>query len=332
MNTVKRDKNRIKIKFKACIALMVAGFLLIPPAKAASVDAKDFTRISGTTFKKNTQVSTIHIGSDVSEISSNAFRGLVNLQSITVSENNPFFTSYSNCLYNKSMTELLCFPAALHGAVIPETVVSIGENALFGVDQSLKEQVKSVVKAQAAENMMEMDVPGEHFIHTPSGVKWKRTDGTIVDPDSEIMKLTAAVVEACTTGDMTQKMQLEKCFNYFVNTCSYERKVDLPIGEWTGPFAVDILSSGKGNCYNYAAGFAYIAKGLGYDSRVCTGTVQSSLGGVTPHAWTEIKFGDEWYIFDTEMQGAKGNGYYKQTYYSYPAAPITKQAVYTISF
>ncbi|WP_158589471.1 transglutaminase domain-containing protein [Butyrivibrio sp. CB08] len=330
--TAKKDKNWIKIKFKVCVALMVAAVLLIPPARAAKVDAKELTKISGTTFKRNTQVSTIHIGSDVSEISSNAFRGLINLQSITVSANNPFYTSYSNCLYDKNMTELICFPAALHGAVIPDTVVSIGDNALYGVDQSLKEQVKSVVKAQAAENMMEFDVPGEHFVHTPSGVKWKRADGTIVDPDTDLKKMTAAVVEACTTGDMTQKKQLEKCFNYFVNTSSYERKVDLPIGEWTGPFAADILSTGKGNCYNYASAFAYIAKGLGYDARVCTGTVQSSLGGLTPHAWTEIKFGDEWYIFDTEMQGAKGSGYYKQTYYSYPAAPINKQAVYTISF
>ena len=303
--------------------------LLIPPARAS---AKEVTRIDGTTFRKNTDISTIHIGSDVTEISSNAFRGLISLKSITVSENNLFFTSYSNCLYNKNMTELICFPAALQGAMIPDTVVSIRENALYGVGDTLREQVKSVVKSQAAENCMEWQVPGEHFVHTDSGVKWRRADGSLMDPDTDLMKLTAAVVEASTTGDMTQKKQLEKCFNYFVNSSSYERKMDIPLGDWTGAYAADILSTGKGNCYNFASAFAFIAKGLGYDAKVCTGTVQSSLGGQTPHAWTEVKFGDNWYVFDAEMQRAKGSGYYKQTYKGYPAGPINKQAVYTVSF
>ncbi len=324
-----KDKNHIKIKFNACIALMVAAVLLIPPAQAS---AKEMTKISGTTFRKNTSVATIHIGSDVTDISSNAFKGLVNLQSITVSENNIFFTSYSNCLYNKNMTELICFPAALQGALIPDTAVSIRENALYGVNDTLKEQIKSVIKGQAAENYTEWQVPGEHFVHTQSGVKWKKADGSLKDPDTEIMKLTAAVVEACTTGDMPQKQQLERCFTYFVNTSYYERKTDIPIGEWTAPYAAQMLADGKGNCYNYASAFAYIAKGLGYDATVCTGTVQSSLGGQTPHAWTEIRMGDNWYIFDAEMQGAKGGGYYKQTYTSYPAGPIHKQAAYTVTF
>lgn len=329
MKTVGKEKNRIKLKFNACIAIMVAAVLLIPSAQAS---AKEVTKISGTTFKRNTNVSTIHIGSDVNDISSNAFRGLMSLRSITVSENNPYFASYSNCLYNKNMTELLCFPAALSGAVIPDTVVSIRENALYGVNEGLKEQVKSVVKGQAAENFTEQDIPGEHFIHTPAGIKWKKADGSLMDPESDLMKKTAALFDACTTKDMTQKMQLERCFTYFVNSSVYERKNDIPAGDWTESYASDILTSGKGNCYNFAAAFAYIAKGLGYDATVCTGTVQSSLGGQTPHAWTEVKIGNNWYIFDTEMQRAKGSGYYKQTYQSYPAGPIYKQAAYAVTF
>ncbi len=294
--------------------------------------AGDMTTIDATTFRGNPGISTIHIGSDVTSISSSAFRGLLNLRSITVSENNLFYASYSNCLYNKSMTELLCFPAALTGAAIPDTVVSIGENALHGVGDSLKEEIRNVVLAQAEGNLSEWQVPGAHFVHTQYGVKWRQADGTVTEPDTEIKKLTAAVVEASTTGDMKQEKQLEKCFDYFVSTSSYERTMDVPYGDWTESYAKEMLVNGKGNCYRYAAAFAYIAKGLGYDAKICVGTVKSSLGGKTPHAWTEVKVNGNWYIYDTEMQGAKGSGYYKKTYSNYPAKPLEKQEAYSVYY
>ena len=329
MKKSKKNKNGIRFISYLCIALVTATVLFPGPVQTK---AMGLTTIDSTTFRGNTDISTIHIGSDVTDISSSSFRGLMNLRSITVSENNPFYASYSNCLYNKDMTELLCFPAALQGAVIPESVVSIRENALYGVGESLKAQIKSVVKDQASENMTEEQVPGAHFIHTPSGLKWKNADGSIKDPDTELMKLAASVVDTSTTEGLSQRKQLEKCFNYFVKTSSYERKLDVPLGDWTATYAKEILATGKGNCYNYASGFAYIAKGLGFDAKVCTGTVTSSLGGRTAHAWTEVRIGDNWYIFDTEMQGAKGSGYYKQTYDSYPAGPLMKEASWTVSF
>ena len=328
---MKKSKNaakRIRRILSSCLALMMTALLLTP----MQAKAMELTTIDSTTFRGNTSISTIHIGSDVTEITSGAFRGLMNLRSITVSENNPFYASYSNCLYNKSMTELLCFPAALSGARIPDSVVEIGENALYGLQDSLKEQIRGVVKGQADENLMEWQIPGAHFVHTEYGVKWKNENGSIEEPDTELKKLVASVIDICTVGDMRQKNQLESCFNYFVAGSEYERKQDFPVGEWTGSYATDILLNGKGNCYNYAAAFAYIAKGLGYEARVCTGTVTSSLGGRTLHAWTEVKMGNTWYVFDTEMQDAKGSGYYKQTYASYPAGPLEMQTSYKISY
>jgi transglutaminase-like putative cysteine protease len=216
--------------------------------------------------------------------------------------------------------------------MIPENAVSIRENALYGVSDSIREQVRDVVEAQARENLMEWQVPQERFVHTASGLKWKNADGSFSDPDTELKKLVASVIDSSTTADMSQKKQLQKCFDFFVATSSYERKTDYPSGNWAPGYAKEILSTGKGNCYNYAAAFAYVAKGLGYDARVCTGTVMSSLGGRTPHAWTEIRMGNNWYIFDAEMQGAKGSGYYKQTYDTYPAKPLQELASFAVSF
>ncbi|MBO4457181.1 MAG: leucine-rich repeat protein [Butyrivibrio sp.] len=324
-----RNKNRIHKGAK--IAAVLISFAL---AASVTVDAEatGLTEINAMTFRKDPDVTTVHIGSDVTSITSDAFKGLFKLRSITVSEKNPFYSSFSDCLYNKNKTELLCFPPALSGAEIPASVTSIGENALCGVGPELKAQIKSVIESQAGGSLTEDKIPGEHFVHTQYGVKWKDSKGNIVEPYSDIMRLTASVVEACTDGTMTQNKQLERCFNYFINEVSYERETDVPRGDWTSDYARQILLSGKGNCYKYAAAFGYIARGLGFDTKVCCGTVASAKGGTTPHAWTEVKIKDKWYIFDTEMQDAKGNGYYKQTYDKYPAGPIEKMAVWTIHY
>ena len=83
-----------------CIMLM-ASLLVGPQLKAG---AKGLEKINASTFRGNTGISTIHIGSDVTDISSASFRGMMNLRYLTVSESNPFYTSYSNCMYNKDMT------------------------------------------------------------------------------------------------------------------------------------------------------------------------------------------------------------------------------------
>ena len=322
-------KNMIQKATK--IAAVIVSFAMVLGA-TVSVRASGTKEIDGLTFSKNPEITTVHIGSDVTSITSDAFKGLFKLRSVTVSENNPYYSSFSDCLYNKNKTVLLCFPPALSGAKIPASVTSIGENALLGVGTELKNQIIAVVNSQAGENLTEDKIPGEHFVHTKYGLRWKDKKGNLIEPKSDIMRLAASVVEACTDGNMTQNQQLERCFNYFINEVSYEREMKVPVGDWTSDYARQILFTGKGNCYKYAAAFAYIARGLGYDAKVCSGTVAAASGGRTPHAWTEVKIGDNWYIFDTEMQDAKGSGYYKQTYDKYPAGPIEKSSSWTVYY
>lgn len=321
----KRATDMKKIVLVAMALSVLLGFSITSKAQG-------LTQIDSTTFSRNTKVTTVHIGSDVDEITSGAFRSLGNLREITVSENNPFYTSYSGCLYDKAMTELLCYPPDLPGAIIPSTVVSIRTNALHGVPGKLKNQIIDVIQTQAQGNLPESQIQGEHFVHTENGIKWKQADGSIVSPDSNLKYLAASVVGLSSSGDMTQLQQLEAAFNYVASNIYYVRSTEVPEGEWAKEYASKTLSTGAGNCYGYAAAFAYVAKGLGYNSRVCTGTVASALGGRTDHAWTEVKIGKAWYIFDTEMQRAKGSGYYKQTYESYPAGPIEKKTSQSVSF
>ena len=49
-----------------------------------SAKASGITKIDSATFRGTPEITTIHIGSDVTEISSGAFKGLFKLRSITV--------------------------------------------------------------------------------------------------------------------------------------------------------------------------------------------------------------------------------------------------------
>lgn len=322
-------KNFVRKSIALSMALILLGANTIS-SKAYGGDTGEI--INSATFNSDYSITSINIGSNVSEITSTAFRNLNNLRFITVSSNNAAYTSYSGCLYNKQLTELLCYPPALSGAYIPDSVVSIGMYALHGVPEDLKKSIRDVVKSNVSENGFEWDIPGEHFVHVDGTVKWKKADGTVIFPDSELMAMAASVVNDCTTTNMKRSKQLESCFNYVVTIISYERNMEVPKGNWTAVYAKNALLTGRANCYGYAATFAYIAKGLGYDARVCTGSIASSLGGRADHAWTEVRIGNKWYVFDTEMQDAKGAGYYKTTYENYPAGPIEINASYAVNF
>ena len=92
----------------------------------------------------------IHIGETVKEIAADTFRNQINLQYIEVSNDNPYFTSFSYCLYDKDMTTLICFPQAMLKAEIPSTVTKINQYALYGVDPYVSEKVKDAVIKNAA--------------------------------------------------------------------------------------------------------------------------------------------------------------------------------------
>ncbi len=125
---------------------------------------------------------------------------------------------------------------------------------------------------------------------------------------------------------MTEEQKLAACYNYVVNASSYKRTYETPAGDWTGTFALEILGTGQGNCYRYAAAYASLVKGLGYDARVATGVIGNRKGGLSPHGWTEVRIGGTWYIFDTEMQDATNGrkNYYFRTYADYPSRNLMK--------
>lgn len=152
--------------------------------------------------------------------------------------------------------------------------------------------------------------------------------------DTTFYQLVNLIIAGCTTPDMTQDQKLCSCYNYIVNNTSYSRTYETPSGDWTKGYAAEVYTTGKGNCYRYAAAFAYLAKALGYDTKVITGVIGASRGGYNPHGWVEVNVGGTWYICDPEMQYAdkKKRDFYMKTEVTYPCSGLTKYVEWPVSF
>ncbi len=171
-------------------------------------------------------------------------------------------------------------------------------------------------------------------IQADNAIATQEAASGIVNTDSAMYNLCLSTLIGCTTADMTQDQKLKAAYDYVVNSTTYERTYETPSGDWTAAYATELLTTGKGNCYRFAAAFAYLAKALGYDSRVITGQIGAARGGLTPHGWVEIIMGGQTYIFDPEMQYAKkgAKDYYFKTYETYPSNPLVKAAEWPVIF
>ncbi len=153
-----------------------------------------------------------------------------------------------------------------------------------------------------------------------------------VQSDSAIAQYCLNIINSVTNAAMTPDQKLAACYSYVVNNHRYNRTYETPMGNWTAQYAMELFSNGYGNCYRFAAGFAYLAKALGYETKVITGNIRSARGGVTPHSWVEIFYNGGWYICDPELQMAKGRDLYMKTYDNYPIKPLNKALEWGVAF
>lgn len=123
-------------------------------------------------------------------------------------------------------------------------------------------------------------------------------------------------------------------YNYMINATEYKRTYETPTGNWTPGYAYECLTTGKGNCYRYAAAYAYLLKAAGYESRVAYGNIHAARGGLTPHGWTEVNLNGVWYIVDCEMQDAKKDKYnfFMVDMNTYPIKPLVVSGYMPINF
>ena len=149
-------------------------------------------------------------------------------------------------------------------------------------------------------------------------------DGVITTgmPELDALVQDTLVELGLDPSSMEGETMLHIIFNYVTYHNTYLRDGDHlhDVGEtgWENDEAYKMLTTHRGNCYNYAAEFYVLARAIGYDAVIYSGTIDPTQ---RPHGWVEIEFDGEPYIFDTEIEfkevtiGGRGSSYYKVPYW-----------------
>ena len=134
------------------------------------------------------------------------------------------------------------------------------------------------------------------------GDKAYYVDKSGVRVTSKDIRLAVAYVIKHTDRHSSAAQKMYTCYSYLWRNYSYQRFYGIPTAKDLPGYETDMLSYGSGNCFRFATTFAYLAKVLGYQSRVAVGNISAAAGGMTPHGWTEIKVDGYWYMCDPDMQ------------------------------
>lgn len=130
-------------------------------------------------------------------------------------------------------------------------------------------------------------------------------DGRYTCGDGELDALVADILaEIISQNPEGERIDwLRSAFEYSRDSFFYLRKDPIAFGAtgWEIEYAKTMLTGGHGNCYNYAAVFWALARGLGYDARAISGTMTVTN---QPHSWVEIEMDGQPYIFDPEEEMA----------------------------
>ncbi len=138
---------------------------------------------------------------------------------------------------------------------------------------------------------------------------------------STVEKEAAKVItKANVKSTATKKKQLETAYKYVEKKWKYKStKVSkVTKNNWTTR-AYNMMSNKKGMCWEWAAGYAAIAKeilGDNYTVRISKGkAIMNNSVGYQDHAWVEIKKkgSSTWYVCDPQMNVYAQNGKWKSS-------------------
>ena len=150
-------------------------------------------------------------------------------------------------------------------------------------------------------------------------------DGNYTSGSRELDELVAKVVCEHTESGMTRMEMLRAMYDYtignlrYVGLANYDYSYLPAHGKdgWMPEAAIKALKNGYGNCYSFAAVFAALARGIGYQAYATGGQVG---GTEDPHGWVQIldDAGNMW-MSDPEIEFRFGD--YYQSVLSKETAP-----------
>lgn len=120
---------------------------------------------------------------------------------------------------------------------------------------------------------------------------------------TKTLRRAKAIVAQITTDVMTKEQKLRACFEYVMKYPGRRPRTPHYYGmDWPVVYANDMFLDGSGNCFSYAAAFAYLAKACGYTNVYACND--------TGHGWTEING----LIYDPEEYRNTQHKYYGTSY------------------
>lgn len=152
---------------------------------------------------------------------------------------------------------------------------------------------------------------------------------TYNDNEVKARKAAEQILKEIVKKNDSKSQKLYKSYKYIINNTSYNgyspcEKTDK---DWEAKCAFYTLTKKRGECYGFAAAFAYLAKVIGYEQAVTRyGQTKSASYDWSPHGWCEIKIDKKNYLFDPEIEYKNktcGRLYKKQ--YSQVARQYKKQ-------
>lgn len=147
-------------------------------------------------------------------------------------------------------------------------------------------------------------------------------DGRFTSGNEELDELVAEALEPICAEGGTRDEMLRAAYLYVRDNFEYLRRNYYAVGAdgWQTDEAITMLTTGRGNCYCYAAAFWALARGLGYDATAVAGTVGYDRD---PHGWVIMYDEDGTRItYDVELEMAYRYNRHNYTTDMYAMNPI----------
>lgn len=96
--------------------------------------------------------------------------------------------------------------------------------------------------------------------------------------------------------------KVKACYDWVIENTSYKRPYHESTGYWQ--CAYQVIRDGIGTCNCYSNAFAVMMRYIGLECYVVEGTTTANAGGYTGHEWTTVKIGDDFYVFDPQVEDA----------------------------
>ena len=156
-----------------------------------------------------------------------------------------------------------------------------------------------------------VDEAGELCRNTYVGVLYFREDGRYTSGSEDLDRMVAGAIRKSIDEKMTRMDMLRAMYEYtrdhikYVGFGNHEDSYKAAHGKdgWMVESATYALENGTGNCYHFAATFAALARGVGFQAYAASGLIGSED---QEHGWVEIvdDSGEVWYS-DPETEYAR---------------------------